>query len=506
MDNKPTPILELLNIDKRFPGVVALDNVSLSVDTGEIVALIGENGAGKSTLMKILGGAINRDSGKVKIEGKEVEIKSPSEASALGIEFIHQELSVLDNLDVAANIFLRREPTIGGPLKLIDRKRLYSDADQLLKKLGLDLSSRTSVSRLSIAQQQLVEIARAISTGARIIIMDEPTSSLTLTETQRLLEIVKDLKANHVSIIYISHRLHEVEEIADRAVVLRDGRNAGELARHEINRDRMVRMMVGRDLKEMFKHSGNGNHKENYDWFAVEGLRTQRYPNQPISFNVARGEVLGIAGLVGSGRSEMARTLFGVDEAIEAKVKLNGKVLSFTGPRDAIRHGVYLVPEDRRNCGLVVDFNVRENISLPNLDSYSTAKIINSARETTAALNAVKSINIKTPSPEMRAANLSGGNQQKVVLARWLTFSPKVIIFDEPTRGIDVGAKAEIYELIRKLASDGVSVIVISSEMEEVLGISDRIAVMHEGRITGILDRPQFSEEAVMHLATGAAG
>ena len=506
MDNKPTPILELLNIGKRFPGVVALDNVSLSVDTGEIVALIGENGAGKSTLMKILGGAINRDSGKVKIEGKEVEIKSPSEASALGIEFIHQELSVLDNLDVAANIFLRREPTIGGPLKLIDRKRLYSEADQLLKKLGLDLSSRTSVSRLSIAQQQLVEIARAISTGARIIIMDEPTSSLTLTETQRLLEIVKDLKANHVSIIYISHRLHEVEEIADRAVVLRDGRNAGELARNEINRDRMVRMMVGRDLKEMFKHSGNGNHKENYDWFAVEGLRTQRYPNQPISFNVARGEVLGIAGLVGSGRSEMARTLFGVDEAIEAKVKLNGKVLSFTGPRDAISHGVYLVPEDRRNCGLVVDFNVRENISLPNLDSYSTAKIINSARETTAALNAVKSINIKTPSPEMRAANLSGGNQQKVVLARWLTFSPKVIIFDEPTRGIDVGAKAEIYALIRKLASDGVSVIVISSEMEEVLGISDRIAVMHEGRITGILDRPQFSEEAVMHLATGAAG
>jgi ribose transport system ATP-binding protein len=506
MADKPTPILELLNIGKRFPGVVALDNVSLSVDTGEIVALIGENGAGKSTLMKILGGAINRDSGTVKIDGKEVEIKSPREASALGIEFIHQELSVLDNLDVAANIFLRREPTIGGFLKLIDRKRLYSEADQLLKKLGLDLSSRTSVSRLSIAQQQLVEIARAISTGARIIIMDEPTSSLTLTETQRLLEIVKDLKAQHVSIIYISHRLHEVEEIADRAVVLRDGRNAGELARNEINRDRMVRMMVGRDLKEMFKHTGNGNHKGNHDWFAVEGLRTQRYPNQPISFNVARGEVLGIAGLVGSGRSEMARTIFGVDEAVEAKVKLNGKVLSFTGPRDAINHGVYLVPEDRRNCGLVVDFNVRENISLPNLDSYSTAKIISTARETTAAVNAVKSINIKTPSPEMRAANLSGGNQQKVVLARWLTFSPKVIIFDEPTRGIDVGAKAEIYALIRKLASDGVSVIVISSETEEVLGISDRIAVMHEGRITGILDRPQFSEEAVMHLATGAAG
>src|SRR6476469_8374211 len=363
-------------VSKRFPGVVALDGVSLSVGAGEIVALIGENGAGKSTLMKILGGAIARDAGTVKIEGQPAEIKSPREASALGIEFIHQELSVLDNLDVGANIFLRREPTTGGFLKLIDRKRVYRESDQILRKVGLDIPSRMPLGQLAIAQQQLVEIARALSAGARIIIMDEPTSSLTLTETRRLLELVKDLKAQNVSIIYISHRLHEVEEIADRAVVLRDGRNAGELARNEINRDRLVRMMVGRDLKEMFKHTGNGDHKENYDWFAVEGLRTQRYPNQPISFNVARGEVLGIAGLVGSGRSEMARTLFGVDEAIEAKVKLNGKVLSFTGPRDAISHGVYLVPEDRRNCGLVVDFNVRENISLPNLDSYSTAKII----------------------------------------------------------------------------------------------------------------------------------
>jgi ribose transport system ATP-binding protein len=504
MENK-TPILEMIEISKRFPGVVALDKVTLNVDTGEIVALIGENGAGKSTLMKILGGAISRDSGTVRLDGKPVEIRSPREASGLGIEFIHQELSVLDNLDVAANIFLRREATKGGFLKLIDRRRLHFEADALLRKLGLDLSSRTPVNRLSIAQQQLVEIARAISTGARIIIMDEPTSSLSLSETNRLLEIVKDLKAHNVSIIYISHRLHEVEEIADRAVVLRDGRNAGALDRGDINRDKMIRLMVGRDLKEMFTGIGHKVAGENGDWFAVERLRTQRYPNQPVSFNVARGEVLGIAGLVGAGRSEMAKTIFGVDEAVEGKVKLNGQALHFTSPRDAISHGVYLIPEDRRSCGLVVEFNVRENISLPNLDYYSTAKIINSAKETKAANSAIKSINIKTPTPEMRAANLSGGNQQKVVLARWLSFSPKVIIFDEPTRGIDVGAKAEIYALIRKLASEGVSVIVISSEMEEVLGISDRIAVMHEGRITGILERPQFSEEAVMHLATGAA-
>ncbi len=501
-----TPLLDLNGISKRFPGVIALDNVSLSVAKGEILALIGENGAGKSTLMKILGGAISRDSGTITIDGNQTDIRSPREASALGIEFIHQELSVLDNLDVGANIFLRREPTTGGPLKLIDRRRLYSDADALLKKLGLDLKSRTPLSRLSIAQQQLVEIARAISTGARLIIMDEPTSSLSLTETRILLEIVKDLKAHGVSIIYISHRLHEVEDIADRAVVLRDGKNAGELARSEINRDRMVRMMVGRDLKELFTtHKESELQKQSPNWFTVERLRTQRYPNQTLSFSVARGEVLGIAGLVGSGRSEAARTIFGVDEALEAKITLNGEQLKFDEPRDAISHGVYLIPEDRRNCGLVVDFNVRENISLPNLESFSTAKLINFKKETKAALDACKSINIKAPSPEMRAANLSGGNQQKVVLARWLTFAPKVIIFDEPTRGIDVGAKVEIYSLIRKLAEEGVSVIVISSEMEEVLGISDRIAVMHEGRITGILDRSQFTEEAVMHLATGAA-
>jgi ribose transport system ATP-binding protein len=498
------PILEMEGVSKRFPGVVALDQVNLSVGTGEIVALIGENGAGKSTLMKILGGAISRDAGIIKINGAPVEIPSPREASAFGIEFIHQELSVLDNLDVAANIFLRREPAIGGFLKLIDRKRIYRESDEILRKIGLDLSSRTPLAQLSLAQQQLVEIARALSTGARIIIMDEPTSSLTLTETRRLLEIVKDLKAHNVSIIYISHRMHEVEEIADRAVVLRDGKNAGEIQGAEITHERMVRMMVGRDLKDFFKGAaGNGRATERGGGFEVRRLRTLRYPNHKISFEVAKGEVLGFAGLVGAGRSEVARAIFGVDETIETEVALNGQALRINDPQDAITHGIYLVPEDRRSCGLIVDFNVRENISLPNLESYSSGKIINRAKETNAARDACKAINIKTPTPEMRAANLSGGNQQKVVLAKWLTFSPRVLIFDEPTRGIDVGAKAEIYQLIRKLAAEGVSVIVISSEMEEVLGISDRIAVMHEGRLTGILDRAQFSEEAVMRLATG---
>ncbi|HEX7334936.1 MAG TPA: sugar ABC transporter ATP-binding protein [Pyrinomonadaceae bacterium] len=501
------PILEMEGVSKRFPGVVALDNVSLKVGEGEIVALIGENGAGKSTLMKILGGAIARDTGTLKINGEPVEIRSPREASALGIEFIHQELSVLDNLDVGANIFLRREPTFGGPLKLIDRKRIYRESDEILNRLGVDVSSRTPTSQLSIAQQQLVEIARAISTGARIIIMDEPTSSLTLTETRRLLELVKDLKAQNVSIIYISHRMHEVEEIADRAVVLRDGKNAGEIQGGEITHERMVRMMVGRDLKDFFKGASSNGERTNGDGgFEVRRLRTLRYPNHRLAFNVAKGEVLGFAGLVGAGRSEVARAIFGVEEALETEVVLGGKALSIRYPQDAITNGIYLVPEDRRLSGLIVDFNVRENISLPNLESYSSAKIINRSKESKAALDACKAINIKTPSPEMRAANLSGGNQQKVVLAKWLTFAPRVLIFDEPTRGIDVGAKAEIYQLIRNLAAEGVSVIVISSEMEEVLGISDRIAVMHEGRLTGILERSQFSEEAVMRLATGTEG
>ncbi|HET9525153.1 MAG TPA: sugar ABC transporter ATP-binding protein [Pyrinomonadaceae bacterium] len=501
-----TPLLEMEGISKRFPGVVALDQVNLTVGEGEVVALIGENGAGKSTLMRILGGAIARNGGTIKIDGAPVEINSPREAAAYRIEFIHQELSVLDNLDVAANIFLRREPTIGGPLKLIDRRRIYKESDVLVRKLGMDVTSRTLLSRLSIAQQQLVEIARALSAGARIIIMDEPTSSLTLTETRRLLDIVRDLKSQNVSVIYISHRLHEVEEIADRAVVLRDGKNAGVLQRNEINHERMVRMMVGRDLKEFFTEAQGVPAQYTREGFQVRRLRTLRYPKHTVSFGIAPGEVLGFAGLVGAGRSEMARAIFGVENAHETEMSLDGEQLNITGPRDAISHGIYLIPEDRRLCGLIVDFNVRENISLPNLDAYSTAKIINRARETKAALDACKAINIKTPTPEMRAANLSGGNQQKVVLAKWLTFSPRVLIFDEPTRGIDVGAKAEIYQLIRKLAANGVSVIVISSEMEEVLGISDRIAVMHEGRLTGILKRSQFSEEAVMRLATGTEG
>jgi ribose transport system ATP-binding protein len=500
-----SPVLQLKAISKRFPGVVALDGVDLEVYPAEVVALIGENGAGKSTLMKILGGVTARDSGSTQVEGQETEIQSPREASKLGIEFIHQELSVLDNLDVGANIFLRREPTRGGFLKLMDRKRIYAESDALLQKLGLNLSSRTHVSKLSIAQQQLVEIARSINAGARILIMDEPTSSLTLSETQLLLEIVRDLKAHGVSIIYISHRLEEVEKLADRVVVLRDGRNAGELPRHEIKRERMVRMMVGRDLQDFYV-APEGTASNDRDWFSVANLRTAKYPQHSNSFNVGKGEVVGFAGLVGAGRSEMARAVFGVDERLQSETSLGGKRLTIRSPHDAIEAGIYLVPEDRRQCGLIVDFSISENITLPGLKRYAPAWLIKSAMETTKSVEMCGKLNIKGRSPKVRAGNLSGGNQQKVVLAKWLALSPKVLIFDEPTRGIDVGAKAEIYALIRELASQGVSIIVISSEMEEVLNISDRIAVMHEGRITSILERNEFSEEAVMTLATGSQG
>jgi ribose transport system ATP-binding protein len=499
------PLLEMKGISKRYPGVVALDHVSLELGAAEIVALIGENGAGKSTLMKILGGVTARDAGVIRLGQQEVEIRSPLEASGLGVEFIHQELSVLDNLDVAANIFLRREPTFGGPLKLIDRKRIYAEAEKHLRRVGLTISGRTPLAQLSIAQQQQVEIARALSAGARLLIMDEPTSSLTLSETNRLLEIIRDLKRDGVSVLYISHRLDEVLQIADRVVGLRDGRNAGELDRTALDqngRDKMVRMMVGRDLDEFYERGDAGGARD-AGWFSVQGLRTMRFPASEISFRLGRGEVLGFAGLVGSGRSEVARAIFGADRSLGGEIRLANESLNIQSPADAIRAGIFLAPEDRRASGVIVDFSIRENISLPGLWRYANAALVNKKAELSKANEMIRSINVKTPTAEVRVANLSGGNQQKVVLAKWLALEPKVMIFDEPTRGIDVGAKSEIYGLMRKLAAEGVSIIAISSDMEEVLGVSDRIAVMHEGRITGVLKQEEFSEEAVMSLATG---
>ncbi|HVT89942.1 MAG TPA: sugar ABC transporter ATP-binding protein [Tepidisphaeraceae bacterium] len=495
------PLLELKNITKRFPGVLALDSVSLSVDPGEVIALIGENGAGKSTLMKILGGVHQADEGEIRVDDKPITIRHVSDAIRTGIGFIHQELNVLDNLDIAGNVFLGREKLWGGPLKLLDRKAMREESRTYLRRLGLQLDPATPLSQLSIAQQQMVEIAKTLSQNARLLIMDEPTSSLTLTETDRLLETIADLKRQGVSVIFISHRLDEIKRCADRVVVLRDGKNAGALPKEQVSHDNMVRLMVGRELKDLFKRVPS--HKQN-GGLRVTGLRTRYKPQHTISFEVSRGEILGFAGLVGAGRSEAAQAIFGVEPALEGEIAVDGKAVSIRTARDAISAGIYLAPEDRRDTGLITEMVIRENITLPAMKRYTNALgLISKSRESKSAAEQCASLKVKAPSVETRVMNLSGGNQQKVVLGKWLAMQPRVIIFDEPTRGIDVGAKAEIYRLMGSLADNGVAIIMISSDMEEILGVADRIAVMHEGRITGVLAREQFNQETIMRLAVG---
>ena len=491
-------LLSMRGIGKRFPGVIALDNVSLDIGAGEVVALCGENGAGKSTLMKILGGVYQPDAGELFMDGVAVKINDVTDSMKLGVAFIHQELNVLDNLDVAANVFLGREPK--NSLGLIDFKKIHADTEPLLKRLGLDISSKTPLEKLSIAQKQMVEIAKALSLNSRIIIMDEPTSSLTLTETDRLLELVCELSEQGVSVIYISHRLGEVEHCADRVVVLRDGKNAGELPQTEITHDRIVSLMVGREIKSSYTASTAANTP---GYFKVRNARSSRYPKNRVAFDATRGEILGFAGLVGAGRSEIVKAMVGLDDAGSAEVTIGDEKISINKPADAIGHGIYLVPEDRRGEGLVTAMTVRENTTLPSLEKYSTFNLISKERERKVTDEQIKSLKIKTPSGEALVMNLSGGNQQKVVLGKWLSMNPQVMILDEPTRGIDVGAKAEIYRLMRELADRGGVILMISSDMEEVLNVSDRVAVMHEGKITGILDRADCNEENVMNLAVG---
>ncbi len=496
----PAPLLSMRGISKGFPGVRALDGVSLEVGVGEVVALCGENGAGKSTLMKILGGVHQPDAGEVRIDDHPVCIASVRDAIAQGVAFIHQELNVLDNLDVAANVFLGREPR-SRPFQLIDRAQIEADTVPLLRRLGLDIPPSTRLGDLSIAQQQMVEIAKALSLKSRVLIMDEPTSSLTLQETERLLELIGELSAQGVSIIYISHRLGEVERCADRVVVLRDGRIAGELAGDDIRHDRIVGLMVGRELAQgrvtAAARPWTGAH------LRVRDLCSTRYPKRPVSFDAARGEILGFAGLVGAGRSEMAKALVGLDPRATGRVELGTAVLPCAHPAAALAQGLYLVPEDRRGEGLVVSMTVEENISLPSLGMFARWFLIDRAQERRMAQEQITSLRIKTPSPSARVATLSGGNQQKVVLGKWLAMSPQVMILDEPTRGIDVGAKAEIYRLMRELAARGTVILMISSDMEEVLHVSDRVAVMHEGRITGVLAHGDCTEENIMQLAVG---
>ncbi len=494
------PLLEMRGIAKRFGGVPALSGVDFSARAGEVIGLIGENGAGKSTLMKVLGGIHQADAGSVRIDGREVMITSVAEATMLGIAFVHQELSVFDNLDIAGNVFLGREPRRARVL--LDRPAMHRATAPILRRVGLALDPGAPLNGLSLAQRQLVEIAKALSLDARLIIMDEPTSSLTLDESERLLAIIGELAQGGHTVVYISHRLQELTACCRRAVVLRDGRNAGELEGEKLNHRNLVRLMVGRDLPPP---PARATPAVDSGGLSIRGLRTAAWPAHAIDLELRRGEVLGLAGLVGAGRSEVARALFGIDRRLAGDLALDSRALRIASPRDAIRAGFALVPEDRKLCGLVLEMAIRANATMATLSRHVRYGLIQRASEARAAAAAIADLCIRTASPELPASSLSGGNQQKVVLAKWLATAPQVIILDEPTRGVDVGAKQEIYALMRALAGGGAAVLMISSDMEEIIGQSDRVAVMHEGALSGILTGEAISEEAVMHLAVGQA-
>jgi len=494
--------LEAKQICKSFPGLKALNNVDLKVNQGEILAIVGENGAGKSTLMKILGGVVNPDSGEILLDGQTVNIHSIPQAQKLGIALIHQELNLAENLDVAANIFLGREPRRAGIMRLLDN-RIYDRASQIMQELGLNCSPRTLISQLSVGQKQLVEIARALSFQFRILIMDEPTASLSLEESNRLFGIIKALKQKGITILYISHRLKEIEEIADRVMVLRDGVNSGELQKGEIKHEAMVRLMVGRELKQFFHH-GHRVERESELILQVKALRY--LDNQkPITFDIRPGEIVGMSGLAGSGRTELAETIAGIRPMLAGEVFLKGQKISINSSADAIRAGIFLVPEDRRLHGLVLLASVKDNILLASLNSIGYLGIIPLRGGDALAKAMCDKLAIKTPSLNQQVAVLSGGNQQKVVLAKWLCRKPSIIIFDEPTQGVDVGAKAEIYALMDELAKVGAGILMISSDLEEILHVSDRILVMHHGALAGELTGQDITEESIMHLATGRA-
>jgi ribose transport system ATP-binding protein len=497
-----SPFLELIDIRKTYPGVVALDAVSLAVRRGEVIGLVGENGAGKSTLMKVLGGVVAPDAGTLRTDGSERPTFSVKESLGVGIAFVHQELNLFENLDVAANVFIGREMLRGGWMKLVDTQAMQRRVRPLLERLGCDFGADALVEDLSLAQRQLVEIVKALSLDARLVIMDEPTSSLTITETERLLRVIAGLKADGVSVIFISHRLHEVERCADRVVVLRDGRVAGELQHDEIDHAAMIRLMIGRELKGIYIPPARPPGDEA---LRVSGARTALYPEQTVDLSVHCGEIVGLAGLVGAGRTELARAVFGIDRLLAGSVRIGGAPLQVHSPRAAIERGLYFVPEDRKRSGLLLDVSIAENISLPNLRAFARRGIVDTDEEQRNAQRQKRELNIRAPNVAVAAGQLSGGNQQKVVLAKWLAMKPRVMVLDEPTRGIDVGSKNDTYALLRTLADAGVAILMISSDMEEVIGVCDRIAVMHEGRISGLLARDEFSEHNVLRLAVGAA-
>ena len=490
-------ILEMQQISKSFPGVKALDNIYLKVRKGTIHALMGENGAGKSTMMKILFGIYTPDSGKLIFKGKELKLKGPSDALNNGISMIHQELSPIPHMTVAENIFLGKEPTRSNS-GWIDKKKMYAETKKLLDSLDIKINPKSKMKELSIANLQMVEIATAVSYNADLIIMDEPTSAITEKEVDHLFQIIDNLKSKGVSIIYITHKMDEVFKISDDITVLRDGQFVGSLPAKDLNKDKLIEMMVGREIKQVF-------YKEEVEFgdvaLSVRNL-TRKGKFQDVSFEVRKGEILGISGLMGSGRTEVIESVFGIYPADSGEIYVHGNKVTIDSPKDAIKHRLGLLTEDRKRTGCFLPLTVRDNMIAASIDSFTSNGVKIRKKIDEKCTEQKNKLSIKTPDLDQQIMYLSGGNQQKVLLARWLLNDPDILIIDEPTRGIDVGAKAEIHKLMSKLAKDGKAIIMISSEMPEILGMSDRIVVMHEGRKMGELTKEEASQERIMHMVT----
>ncbi|MCG3728725.1 ribose ABC transporter ATP-binding protein RbsA [Vibrio cincinnatiensis] len=491
------PILALSHIDKAFPGVKALDQACLNVYPGRVMALMGENGAGKSTLMKVLTGIYSKDAGHIEYQGQPASFKGPRDSQQAGISIIHQELNLIPQLTIAENIFLGREKT--GAFGHILWKEMYAEADQLLARLNVKHSARTLLGELSLGEQQMVEIAKALSFESKVIIMDEPTDALTDTETASLFKVINELRDQGCGIVYISHRLKEIFEICDDITVLRDGKFIGQCRVDDTNEDGLIEMMVGRKLEEQYPRIEV--QPENTVCLEVIGLTGSGVHD--VSFTLKRGEILGISGLMGAGRSELMKVIYGALPSERGLINLDGRTVNPVSPQDGLANGIAYISEDRKGDGLVLGLSVKENMSLCALNKLTKGIQIQHSEEAIAVEDFIQLFNIKTPSRNQTIGNLSGGNQQKVAIAKGLMTKPKVLILDEPTRGVDVGAKKEIYQLINKFKAQGMSIILVSSEMPEVLGMSDRILVMHEGRISGEFDAKQANQENLLACAVG---
>lgn len=502
MEEKPNDLLlEMNNITKRFPGVIALDNVGLQIRKGEVHVLLGENGAGKSTLMKVLSGAYTPDEGTIIFDGEEVKIDGPSHAQQLGISIVYQELNLISELDAGRNIFLGKEPQKGTIVKRIDDRTLYEESRRALEMVGADIDPKVPIRRFGVATQQMIEIAKAITKKAKILVLDEPSAVLTHEEINKLFSIIRTLTAQGVAVVYISHRLEEINEIGDRITVMRDGKSVKtlEVEKGNLDTDYLIQLMVGRELEDKFPKVQAKRGKE---LLRIEGL-TRSGIFEDITFSLYEGEVLGISGLVGAGRTEVAKAIFGDDPVDQGRIYIEGSQVQIRSPKDAIERGIGLAPEDRKVEGLIQILSVQQNISMSSIERVSRGGVISLASLRKVAEGFVNSLRIVTPHVYQQVVNLSGGNQQKVVLAKWLASRSRIIILDEPTRGIDVGAKVEVYNLINRLVKHGVGVLMISSELPEIIAMSDRILVMREGRVTVELTREEATQEKVISYAAG---